>query len=239
MSARIYVDDKTLVAAAMASPSTLLPDEIRRWSFNSMMEFKNKPLRTPAEIQALYAPLLAEAWTLAQLYKSELAALPMVYAVLSEEHGRAEHKRRQEIQSRSYGQSAHYYKLRQQYSRELAFSIWWNRVDAQRAQIQERQDAYRAAWQKEFADQDAFETEQADKAIAELRAAQPHLPEALLTRLHSRLKYRLHLFFRQYPRSEAPRRVMRGLPKVLCGSLPSEARLDYSGICRDIYHTAF
>ncbi len=239
MSARIYVDDKTLVAAAMASPSTLLPDEIRRWSFNSMMEFKNKPARTPAEIQAFYTPLLAEAWTLAQLYKSELAALPMGYVVLSEEHGRAEHKRRQEIQSRSYNQSAHYYKLRQQYSLELAFAIWWNRVDAQQAQIQQRQDAYRAAWEKEFADQKAFEEEQADKAIAELRAAQPHLPEALLTKLRTLLTCRLHLYFHRHARSAAPRRVMRGMPKVLCGSLPSEARLDYSGICRDIYHTAF
>jgi len=239
MSARINVDDKTLVAAAAASPSTLLPDEIRRWSFNCMMEFKNKPARTPAEIQALYTPLLAEAWTLAQLYKTEHAALPMVYAVLGEEQGRAEHKRRQEIQSRSYNQSAHYYKLRQQYSHELAYAIWWNRVDAQRAQIQERQEAYEALWRKEHADQDAFEKEQADNAIAELRAAQPHLPEALLTRLHSRLKYRLHLFFRHAPRSAAPRRVMRGLPKVLCGSPASEARLDYSGICRDIYHHAF
>jgi hypothetical protein len=239
MRSIIYVDDEKLVAAATASPSALLLDEIRRWSFNSMMEFKDKPARTPAEIQALYTPLLAEAWTLAQLYKAEQAALPMAYAVLGEEQGRAEHKRRQEIQRRSYAQSAHYYKLRQQYSYELAFSIWWNRVDAQQAQIKERQDAYRAAWEKEFADQKAFEEEQADKAIAELRAAQPHLSEALLARLHSRLCYRLHLFFRQHPRSEAPRRVMRGLPKVLCGSLPSEARLDYSGICRDIYHTAF
>lgn len=239
MSSRINVDAETLVAAATASPSTLLPAEIKRWKFSTLTDFKNKPTRTPAEIQALYTPLLAEAWTLAQLYKAEYAALPGAYAVLGEEHGRAEHKRREEIKNRSYAQSAHYYKLRQQYSQELAYAIWWNRVDAQNAQIQERQDAYRAAWQKEHADQDAFEKEQADKAIAELRVAQPHLPEALLARLHSRLKYRLHCFFRQHPRSAAPRRVMRGLPKVLCGSLPSEARLDYSGICRDIYHHAF
>ncbi len=239
MRSLIYVDHETAKAAAEASPGTLLPDEIRRWSFNSMMEFKNKPARTPAEIQALYPPILEEAWRLAQEAKAEEAALPFGYVCASREEADAKMRRHQQIQGRAYAQNSHYYKLRQQYSYELAFSLWWNRVDAQRAQIQQRQDAYRAAWEKEFADQQAFEEEQADKAIAELRAAQPHLPEALLTKLRTLLTCRLHLFFRQYPRSEAPRRVTRGLPKVLCGSLPSEARLDYSGICRDIYHTAF
>ncbi len=239
MRSVIYVDGPTLRAAAMASPSTLLPDEIKRWHFNAMMEFKNKPARQPAEIQALYPPILEEAWRLAQEANAEAAALPAGYVSYSREESDAKMRRHEQIQSRAFAQEQHYFKVRQQYSYELAFSIWWNRVDQYNKAIQERQDAYRAAWEKEFADQKAFEVEQADKAIAELRAAQPHLPEALLTKLHTLLTCRLHLYFRRYQRSEAPRRVMRGMPKVLCGSLPSQARLDYSGINRSVIHTAF
>ena len=140
---------------------------------------------------------------------------------------RADAKARIAAEQSAFSQMMHCHNLRDSYSYELAHSLWYQRQAAQRAIGERVRSEYEATWRAEFAAQEAFENEQADAAIATLKEACPHLPEKTTDFLRRHLKYRLHLFFRREPRSAAPRRVLRGVPKVLCGSLPSQARLEY------------
>jgi hypothetical protein len=219
----------------------LKPEELKRWRFNELMDYPNKPMRTPADCLAFYQTLLAEAWAIFEERSAAAAALPYPRAwnVVNEKEALAARAAREAADRFARQQECHFYKLRELYSRELAYSLWWNRVDAVRARGDAIREAYRKAWEDHRAEQNAFEEEQAAKAVAELAAANPHLPEATLDKLRRKLRYRILLASHGRRRSDVPRRAMRGMPLVLCGILPCEARLEYAPEDRAIYHTCF
>lgn len=212
----------------MAAPpemlnSTLTAEEVKRWRFNKMMDFNAKPSQ-PATLIAQYEPLIKEAKALADEYNAAAAALPRAYAYKSQEEGdkiRREHER---IRTRAAQQSRHAYDLRVRYSRELAYSIWWFKVDEYNAACQARSEAYAAACEAHRAEQRAFAEAQADEAIA----AMPPLSDAIKARLRiliriavnqaSRYKENGDYYVR--PRDGLKRRVMRGVPLVEVGELP-------------------
>jgi hypothetical protein len=218
--------------------TTLVAEELTRWRFNGLMDFK-KPARQPADCVAHWEPIIAEAHRIWEERKAAAAALlqPAITVVwhiedpaaraADLERSRAEARRRIAAENAAFAQMTHIGKLKTQYSYELAHSLWWIREDRRRAIGDHVRQVYRETYEAEWAAQEAFENEQADAAIAALVAANPHLPEKTVAFLRRHLKYRLHLFFRREPRSAAPRRVLRGVPPVLCGSLPSQARLEY------------
>lgn len=221
---------------------TLSPEELKRWRFNEMMDYKNKPVRMPAECLAFYQNLLAEAWAIFEERRAAAAALPypMGWNAETEKEVRAARATREAADASARAQECHFYKLRERYSRELAYSLWWNRVDAVRARGDAIREAYRKAWEDHRAEQEAFEAEQLAKAMAEFSEANPHLPEATLANLHRKLKSRIYWTNRQgYAGERKLRRAMRGMPLVLCGQLRCEARLEYAPEDRAIYHTCF
>ena len=226
--------------------TTLTLDQIQRYSFSGLMDFK-KPARSPAECVAVWEPVLAEAERIRDERAAAAAALPSTITAVwsgedkcaSLEAARAAGRARKATEDANFSQMMHCHNLRDSYSYELAHSIWYQRQAAQRAIGDRVREEYEATWRAEFAAQEAFENEQADAAIATLKEASPHLPEKTVDFLRRHLKYRLHLFFRRYPRSAAPRRVLRGVPKVLCGSLPSQARLVYPAGNNDLIDRAF
>lgn len=225
----------------MDSKFPLKPEELKRWRFNELMDYPNKPVRMPADCLAFYQTLLTEAWGIFEERRAAAAALPypMGWNAHTEKEVRAARAAREAADSFARQQELHFYKLRERYSYDLAHALWWNRVDAVRARGDAIREAYKKAWEEHRAEQDAFEKEQADKAIAELAAANPHLPEATLDKLRRKLKYRILLASHGRRRSDKPRRAMRGVPLVLCGVLPCEARLEYGPEDRAIYHHAF
>lgn len=216
--------------------SSLSLDLIQRFRFNGLMDFK-KPARSPEVCVAYWEPIIAEANRIYEERKAVLAAWPAFKAMYrADDHAARAAADKASLENARgriaadnavFAQMMHCGNLRDRYSHELAHSLWYQREAAHRAIGDRVRAEYEATWRAEFAAQDAFENEQADAAIAALKAAQPHLPEKTLGFLRRHLKYRLHLFFRRHPRSAAPRRVMRGVPPVLCGSLPSKARLIY------------
>ena len=221
---------------------SLKPEELKRWHFNEMMDYNNKPVRTPADCLAFYQNLLAEAWAIFEQRSAAAAALPYPtgWFAHQEKEMRAVRATREAADRSARAQELHFYALREHYSRELAYSLWWNRVDAVRARGDAVREAYRKAWEEHRAEQEAFEAEQAAKAMAEFSAANPHLPEATLANLHRKLKSRIFWVNRQgYAGERKLRRAMRGMPLVLCGQLRCEARLEYAPEDRAIYHTCF
>lgn len=216
--------------------SSLSLDQILRFRFNGLMDFK-KPARKPMECVTYWEAILKEADRIYEERQAVLAAWPtfracyraddLVARAAADKASRENARGRIAADNAVFGQMMHCHKLRAQYSYELAHSLWYNRYAAQRAVGDRVREEYRKTYEAEWAAQDEFENQQVAKAIATLKAANPHLSEEKLDFLRRRLKYRLHCFFRRTPRSAAPRRVMRGIPKMFCGSLPSQARLDY------------
>ncbi len=212
----------------MAAPpemqnSTLTAEEVKRWRFNKMMDFKAKPSQ-PATLIAQYEPLIKEAKALADEYNAIAAALPMAYAYSSREEGDKIRMERDAICNRAYQQSRHAYDLRVRYSRELAYSIWWFKVDEYNAAVQARSEAYMAACEAHRAEQRAFAEAQAEAAIAAL----PPLSDAIKARLRVLIhhavnqasRYKENGYWYQRPRDGLKRRVMRGVPLVEVGELP-------------------
>jgi hypothetical protein len=226
----------------MAAPIALKPEEITRWKFNGLMDFPKKPVRLPAECLAYYTELLTEAWRLTEERRAEAEAVPAapnMWFGHQEKEVALLRANKEAANNKAYVQEAHFYRLRRTYSYELAHALWWVREDRRRSLVQAVQDAYHAAWDAHREEQEAFDNVQADKAIAELAAANPHLTAATLTRLRAHLKYALFFKGREFARSAAPRRICRGLPLVACGSLPCEAHLDYPPEAQAHYFTAF
>jgi hypothetical protein len=219
----------------------LKTEELKRWRFNELMDYPNKPVRTPADCLAFYQTLLAEAWAVYEERSAAAAALPYPtgWNAHTEKEARAARAAREAADRFAREQEFHFYKLRERYSYDLAHALWWHRVDGVRARGDAVREAYRKACHAHRAEQDAFEKEQADKAVAELAAANPHLPEATLDKLRRKLKYRILLASHGRRRSDVPRRAMRGVPLVLCGMLPCEARLEYGPEDRAIYSHCF
>jgi hypothetical protein len=216
--------------------STLALDEILRYRFNGLMDFK-KPARQPLECVAYWEPIIKESVRIREERDATAATWPSISIswhtedkaarAAADAKMRANAKARIAAEQSAFSQMMHCHTLRTSYSYELAHSLWYNRQAAQNAIGERVREEYRNTYQAEWAAQDVFENQQVEKAIATLKAANPHLPEPTVDKIRRRLKYRLHLFFRRFPRSAAPRRVMRGCPPVLCGSLPSQARLVY------------
>ena len=209
--------------------STLTPEELRRWRFSELMDYSGQKRRgiipqSAAEIIAAYEPVMAEAAQLAAQYRAEFIAHPTAWSGTAAEC-RAITQRYHELESRAYRQGAHAYALRVSYSQRLAESIWWAKVDAAETARQAKHDAWDAACAEHRAEQERFELAQVDAAMATL----PALPEATQKRLRTLLKWAIHrastytkggeCFSRE--RDGAKRRVMRGLPPVLVGRLPS------------------
>jgi hypothetical protein len=224
--------------------TTLTLEQIQRFRFNSLMDFK-KPARSPTETVAVWEPVLTEADRIRDERQAVVAAWPSLRIVFATEDKaaraeadvkmRADAKARIAAEQSAFTQMMHCHKLRDSYSYELAHSLWYAREAAHKAIGDRVRAEYEATWRAEFAAQEVFENEQADAAIATLKEANPHLPEATLKRIRTLLKYRLHLFFRRSSRSAAPRHVLRGAPKVLCGSLPSKAHLEYPAEYRGVH----
>lgn len=219
--------------------STLKPEEVSRWRFNELMDYSGQKRRglipkPAAEVIAAYEPVMAEAQRLANEYKAEFAAHPACWSSRSAEESDAKMKHYHGLESRAYRQAFHTNKLRESYSHLLAQSIWWAKVDAAEAVRKAKQDAYEAACEEHRAEQVRFAVAQADAAIATLGA----LPETTQKRLRSLIviainkastyKKRGDYFVRE--RAAAPRRVMRGIPPVHVGRLPSPPlpKPDYS-----------
>ncbi len=238
------------LAASPVVPSTgplprevlLVPEELKRWDFNELMDFK-KPARQPAECMAFWQDLLRQVLDILAHRRATLEAIDREPSCVF--YGAADRKRADAVMSGRahrriraenalFAQERHFEKLKAQYSRELAHAVWFNRVDAVRVRGQLVRERYHATKNAEWEAQENFEKEQVAGAMAALLAAHPHLSEATLKRLGGKLKYRLFTLRRQR-RSQAPRRVLRGLPLVLCGSLPSQARLDYAPEDRALY----
>ena len=216
--------------------STLSLDEILRYSFNGLMDF-NKPARQPLECVTYWEPIIKESVRIREERAAAAANWPSLSIswhtedkaarAAADAKSLAHAKARIAAEQSAFSQMMHCHKLRASYSYELAHSLWYNRYAAQRAVGVRVRAEYEATWRAEHAAQEEFENQQTEKAIAALIETCPHLPEKTVSFLRRHLKYRLHLFFRREPRSAAPRRVMRGVPKVFCGSLPSQARLVY------------
>jgi hypothetical protein len=226
----------------MAAPIALKPEDIKRWKFNALMDFPKKPVRLPAECLAYYTELLTEAWRLTEERRAEAEAVPAppnMWPVHQDKEVTAMRNAKNAANNKVYAQEAHFYRLRHNYSYELAHALWWVREDRRRNLVQKVQDAYHAAWRAHRAEQEAFDNAQADKAIAELSAANPHLTAEKLVRLRALLKYALYFKGHKFARSEVPRRICRGLPLVACGCVPCEARLDYPPEAQAHYFTAF
>jgi hypothetical protein len=225
----------------MDSKFSLKPEELKRWRFNELMDYNNKPVRTPADCMAFYQNLLAEAWAAFEERRTAAAALPYPTGWFQhqEKEVKAIRATKEAADRLAREQEFHFYKLRERYSYELAHALWWKRVDAVRARGDAIREAYQKAWEEHRAEQDAFEKEQAAKAVAEIAAANPHLPEATLDKLCRKLKYRIYLASHGRSRSDVPRRAMRGMPLVLCGLLPCKARLEYGPEDNAIYFHCF
>jgi hypothetical protein len=213
--------------------TTLTLDQIQRFSFNSLIDFK-KPARSPAEIVAHWEPIIAESVLIREERAAAVASLPCHITIVwagnpeeSLEAARAAGRAQKATEDAAFSQMMHCHKLRDSYSYELAHSLWYERQAAQKAIGDRVRAEYEATWRAEFAAQEVFENEQVAAAIAALVEANPHLSEETVAKVSRRLKSRLHIFFRRESRSLAPRRVMRGVPLTLCGSLPSKARLVY------------
>ncbi len=198
------------------NPSMLDDEEIRRWRFNSLMDFKEKPHRVPADCVAYWEPILDQAAALRDEYKAEAAALPWAYTFNTKEEGDQIRKERDTITGRAYLQERHYYDLRVRYSRELAYSIWWHKVDAAKAKRDARKQAWDEACSAWWAEQEAFEQAQADAAVA---ALPEHLSDAKKKQIRALAKYRIFTVSRRYQRG-GMRRVVRGLPLVQVGTHP-------------------
>ena len=199
-------------------PTVLTAEEINRWRFNGLMDFK-KPKRQPADCLAFYKSLLTEAYRILKDRRAEAEALPFptVWYDYQEKEVRAAHAKKKAAEARVYAQEVHCRNLRQQYSLDLAHSIWYNREDARRALVRRIQDEWHAARRAHDTAQDVWEQEQVDKAMAELVAANPHLSEVIKAKIARRLKYRIYIAGWGRGRSAAPHRVMRGVPLVLVG----------------------
>jgi hypothetical protein len=230
---------KSKMAAAAAkhpeNPSNLADEEICRWRFNELMDFKEKPHRLPADCVAYWESILSEAAALRDQHNAEAAALPGAYGYNTKEEGERIRKERDAITGRAYLQQRHYYDLRSRYSRELAYSIWWHKVEIAKA----KRDAKKLAWDEAcsawWAEQDAFEQAQADAAVA---ALPEHLSDAKKKQLRALAKYRVFTVSRRYRRG-GMRRVVRGLPLVQVGVHPYPAIPVYSAEERVIYNHAF
>ncbi len=236
-AASIAIAASPVVASEGPLPAEVLltPEELKRWRFNGLMDFK-KPPRQPAECMAYWQDLLRRALDILNHRKSALDAIysePSGIFYRADERKRVDTFTREQAQRRIraegayFAQQQHFGKLKADYSYQLAHAIWYNREDAVRVRGELVRERYRRTYQAEWAAQEEFEKEQVANAIAALRAAQPHLSEGLLKQLGAALKYALFKRRRE-ARSQAPRRVLRGLPLVYCGSLPSQARLDYA-----------
>ena len=220
--------------------SILTAEELKRWSFNSLMDFK-KPVRSPAECLSFYKSLITEACRILEERRAEAASLPypVMWNLAQEKEVRAMHAKKDAADARIYAQDAHISKLRVQYSYDLAHSIWFNRVDAQRAIGVRVRDEYRRTYEAEWAEQDAFENAEADRAIAALLADHPLLSEPAIRRIRANIKMALREKGRRFLRGGSPRRLLRGAPLLNCGSFPSKARLIYPPGHNTIYNHCF
>lgn len=226
--------------------STLSIDKILRFSFNGLMDFK-KPSREPLETVAYWEPVIAEAKQIYEQRKAAAAALPSTITAIwsgedkcaALEAARAAGRARKATEDAAFSQMMHCHSLHDSYSYELAHSLWYNRQAAQRSIGDRVREEYRKTYEAEWAAQHVFENQQVENAIVTLKEANPHLTEDTLSKIGRRLRCRLHLLFRHAPRSAAPRRVMRGAPLVLCGVLPSKARLVYPSGHSDMIDRAF
>jgi len=214
--------------------TTLNNTEILRFSFNGLMDFK-EPARSPAETVAHWEPIIAESKQIYEERKAAAAALPStITAVWSGEDkcacleaARAAGRAQKATEDAVIDQVMLCHNLRDRYSYELAHSLWYQREAARQAIGDRVREEYEATWRTEWAAQEEFENQQVATAMAALKAMNPHLSEEIVANVSRRLKCRLHVFFRRESRSLAPRRVMRGVPLTLCGSLPSKASLVY------------
>lgn len=216
--------------------STLSLDEMLRYRFNGLMDFK-KPARQPLECVTHWEPIIKESVRIREERAAAAANWPSLSIswhtedkaarAAADAKSLAHAKARIAAERAAFSQMMHCHTLRASYSYQLAHSLWYNRYAAQRAIGVRVREEYQATWMAEMAAQEVFENQQVEQAIATLKVANPHLSEETVDKIRRRLSYRIHLFFRRSPRSAAPRRVMRGVPKVFCGSLPSQARLVY------------
>ena len=213
--------------------TTLNNTEVLRFSFSGLMDFK-EPARSPAETVAHWEPIIAESKQIYEQRAAAVASLPCHITIVwaenpeaSLEAARAAGRAQKATEDAAFSQMMLCHNLRDRYSYELAHSLWYQRQAAQNAIGDRVRDEYEATWRAEWAAQEEFEKQQVATAIAALVEANPHLSEETVAKVSRRLKSRLHVFFRRESRSLAPRRVMRGVPLTLCGSLPSQARLVY------------
>jgi hypothetical protein len=257
MSNAYQVDTAAAAIAATAfGPETLAPmpaavylkrEELMRWRFNGLMDFK-KPARSPTECIAYWQPLIIQALDILKERRAASTTLPgaitIVFATGQEtkaekmaqlERAREAGRHRQAVLDAIFAQEQHIFKLRSRYSYELAHALWYMREAAQEARKEAVRERYHATWTAELEEQNVFEEEQVATAMEQLREKQPHLAEETLKRLSRLLKLKMgetHIYHTK--RLDTPRRLMRGLPLVRYGRLPSQAHLDYAPEDRNI-----
>jgi hypothetical protein len=136
--------------------STLDPALLKRFRFNSLLQFKLhiRPTRDVAGVIAAWEPVMAEAHRLKAAAKEALdnirttpplpaSSYPSVKAwnEAAINYTRAH----QQLSYRAEAQNLHILKLQDKYSYELAYTIWWYKVEAYEAERDVMRDAYRAA----------------------------------------------------------------------------------------------
>ncbi len=137
--------------------STLDPALLKRFRFNSLLQFKPhiRPARDVAGVIAAWEPVMAEARRLLAVTKEALdnigtthPYLPATfYPSIKAWNDAANNNTRtlQQLSNRADAQDLHILKLQDKYSYELAYTIWWYKVEAYEAERKVMRDAYCAA----------------------------------------------------------------------------------------------
>jgi hypothetical protein len=195
------------------------------FQFSTLRDY-HKPARTSAECIAHYEPALFGALRLSVAYSAAAAALPMCWTYNTPEEGREIDAFRATTQGRAYRQEQNFYALQRAYAYELAHALWYEKEAARRAAWDAKMDAWQAACKAHLTEQRAFDAAVVDAALATL-------PESVSAAKRARIRqialYKLMCVHRDIQRGGAPRRILRGLPPLACGYLPSPAlpKADY------------
>jgi hypothetical protein len=137
--------------------STLDPALLKRFRFNSLLQFKQhiRPARDVAGVIAAWEPVMAEAHRLLAAAKEALdnigtthpylpaTSYPTMQAWQAALNNNA--RVRQQLHNQASSQDLHILKLQDKYSYELAYTIWWYKVEAYNAERKIVRDAYTAA----------------------------------------------------------------------------------------------
>jgi hypothetical protein len=185
------------------------------FQFVGMRDYR-KPMRTSAECMAHYEPALFGALRLSVAYSAAAKALPMCWAYYTPEEGREIDAFHATTQGRAYRQEQNFYALQRAYAYELAHALWYEKESARRAAWDAKMDAWRAACKAQQDEQRALDAAAVDAALAAL-------PDSVTAEQRARIRaiamYKLLCLPRDIQRG--PRRVLRGLPPLACGHLPS------------------